>query len=70
VRIAFTHVGLDADDHVVIDPKFNRPAEVEILLGDATKARERLGWTPTIALEEMIAEMVEADLARHRASTR
>jgi GDPmannose 4,6-dehydratase len=44
-----------------------RPAEVDVLLGDATKARERLGWAPSVTLEEMLAEMVEADLARHRA---
>ena len=67
VGIAFAHVGLDPDDHVVIDPKYHRPAEVDVLLGDATKAREQLGWTPPISLEEMIAEMVEAELERHRA---
>lgn len=67
VQIAFGHVGLNPDDHIVIDPKFARPAEVEILLGNAGKAREKLGWEATIGLEEMIVEMVEADLKRHRA---
>jgi GDPmannose 4,6-dehydratase len=67
VRIAFGHVGLNPDDHIVIDPKFARPAEVDLLLGDAGKAKEKLGWEATIGLEEMIVEMVEADLKRHRA---
>jgi len=63
-RIAFDHVGLDMEKHLVIDPAFYRPAEVEVLLGDATKARTRLGWAPQIALGELISEMVEADLRR------
>jgi GDPmannose 4,6-dehydratase len=67
VRIAFGHVGLNPEDHIVLDPKFARPAEVEILLGNAGKAKEKLGWEATIGLEEMIVEMVEADLKRHRA---
>jgi GDPmannose 4,6-dehydratase len=69
-RIAFTYVGLNMEDHVVIDPAFFRPAEVDELLGDATKARTRLKWAPEIGLSEMICEMVDADLARlapHRA---
>jgi GDPmannose 4,6-dehydratase len=66
-RIAFEHVGLNADDHVVIDPAFYRPADVEILLGDPRKAKEKLGWQPEIALEEMIREMADADLARQLA---
>ena len=70
VRIAFGHVGLDPDSHVVIDPRFARPAEVDVLLGDSGKAKEKLGWTATIGLEEMIVEMVEADLARHRGTKR
>ena len=67
-RLAFAHVGLDWSDHIVVDPRHHRPADVEVLIGDATKARNAFGWTPTISLEEMIAEMVEADLKRHRAS--
>jgi GDPmannose 4,6-dehydratase len=68
-RIAFKHAGLDMDQHLVIDPALFRPAEVDILLGDPSKARERLGWEPTISLEEMIAEMVDADLDRLRHSS-
>ncbi len=66
-RIAFEYVGLNADDHIVIDPAFYRPAEVDILLGNPKKAQEKFGWRPKITLEEMIREMVDADLARHRA---
>jgi GDPmannose 4,6-dehydratase len=64
--LAFRHVGLNYEDHVTVDPTFLRPAEVEVLLGNASKAQAKLGWKPEISLEEMIAEMVEADLARHR----
>ena len=63
-EIAFEHAGLVMDDHVVIDPELFRPAEVDILLGDPSKAREKLGWETTISLEEMICEMVDADLER------
>ena len=66
-RIAFAHVGLAYEDHVRTDPRFMRPAEVDVLLGDASKARQRLGWAPLVSLDEMVAEMVDADLARHRA---
>ena len=65
-RIAFEHAGLDMGEHVVIDPAFYRPAEVEVLLGNPAKAQAKFGWQPTVALEELVAEMVEADLARHR----
>ena len=65
-RIAFGHVGLDMESHLVIDPAFYRPAEVDVLLGDATKARTVLGWKPEVDLKSMIVEMVEADLARLR----
>jgi GDPmannose 4,6-dehydratase len=65
-RIAFEHVGLEWSDHVRSDSAFLRPAEVDLLLGDSTKARTALGWQPEITLEEMVREMVEADLARHR----
>jgi GDPmannose 4,6-dehydratase len=67
VRIAFACAGLEADEFVTQDPALMRPAEVDVLLGDASKARAKLGWAPTITLEAMLAEMVEADLARHRA---
>lgn len=69
-RIAFACVGLDYADHVTTSTDLLRPAEVDVLLGDAEKARRKLGWQTTIPLEEMIAEMVEADLARHRARLR
>jgi GDPmannose 4,6-dehydratase len=62
VRIAFDHVGLDPEEHVRIDPRFLRPAEVEHLIGDASKAREQLGWEPRTSFEEMIRLMVDADL--------
>ena len=63
-RIAFDHAGLDMEKYVVIDPAFHRPAEVDILLGDAAKAKAKLGWEPQIALDQLIREMVDADLAR------
>ncbi len=66
-RSAFSHVGLNFEDHVRTDPRFMRPAEVDVLLGDASKARQQLGWSPEVTLEEMVGEMVDADLARHRA---
>lgn len=69
-RIAFEHVGLKMDDHLVIDPDLFRPAEVAILLGNPAKAKAKLGWEATISLEEMIREMVDADLARHAAARR
>jgi GDPmannose 4,6-dehydratase len=69
-RIAFAHVGLDYQEFVKVDPQFLRPAEVDALFGDSTKAREKLGWEASVTLEEMIIEMVEADLARHRSRIR
>ena len=63
-NIAFSHVGLKADDHVVIDQKFFRPAEVDILLGKPAKAKEKLGWTAETSLDDMITEMVDADMER------
>lgn len=62
--IAFRHVGLKMDDHVVIDPKFFRPAEVEVLLGNPGKAKEKLGWQPKTSLEDLITMMVDADMRR------
>jgi len=66
-RLAFAAAGLDWEEHVRVDPAFLRPAEVDALLGDPSKARERLGWEPATSLEDLVAEMVEADLARWRA---
>lgn len=63
-KIAFGHVGLNVDDYLVIDPELFRPAEVDILLGNPKKAKEKLGWEATITLEEMICEMVDADISR------
>jgi GDPmannose 4,6-dehydratase len=63
-RIAFNHAGLDMEKHLVIDPAFFRPAEVDVLLGDSSKAREVLGWKPEITLDQMIREMVDADFER------
>jgi GDPmannose 4,6-dehydratase len=62
--IAFKHAGLTMDDHLVIDPELFRPAEVDVLLGNPEKARKKFGWEPKIGLEEMIVEMVDADLKR------
>lgn len=63
-RIAFAHVGLTPDDYLVIDPKFYRPAEVEVLLGNPAKAKAKLGWEAKTNLETLITMMMNADLAR------
>src|SRR5438270_11174213 len=60
---AFGLVGLDWKKHVEIDPRYFRPAEVDLLLGDARKAREKLGWTPKVGFKPLVKMMVEADLA-------
>ncbi len=65
-EVAFGRVGLHWEDHVVVDEKFLRPAEVDVLVGDATKARETLGWSPEVAFAELIEMMVDADLATLR----
>lgn len=65
-RIACQHAGIDMDQHIVIDPDLFRPAEVDVLLGDASKARDVLGWEAQTSLEDMICEMVDADLERLR----
>lgn len=62
--LAFNHVGLNMSDHVVVDQRYLRPAEVDVLLGDPSKAKEKLGWTAETTLEELVAEMVDADLDR------
>lgn len=62
VRVAFDHVGLDWRAHVVVDPKFYRPAEVDFLLADSTKARQKLGWEPKLNFEQLVTVMVDADL--------
>jgi len=63
-NIAFSHLGLNYEKHVVIDQKFYRPAEVDILLGNPQKAREKMGWEATTSLEELITMMVDADMKR------
>ena len=65
-RIAFAHVGMDYQQHVVIDPKFFRPAEVDELLGNPAKAMAKLGWKASTPLEELIPMMVDADMNRVR----
>jgi GDPmannose 4,6-dehydratase len=64
-EVAFEHVGLDWEQHVVIDERFLRPAEVDLLVGDASKAKRELGWEPTVTFEQMMEIMVDADIARH-----
>jgi GDPmannose 4,6-dehydratase len=66
-KIAFSYAGLNYEDHVVTRADLIRPAEVDVLLGDSSKARKALSWEPETSLEQMVAEMVDADLARHRA---
>ena len=65
-KLAFDCAGLNWKDYVETDPAFLRPAEVELLCGDPSKAQKELGWEPKVKLEELVAMMVEADLARHR----
>jgi GDPmannose 4,6-dehydratase len=66
VDVAFSHVGLDWHDHVELDERFVRPAEVDLLIGDRSKAEKELGWTPKVSFEELVAMMVDADLERLR----
>ena len=66
VQTAFEHVGLDWREHVKTDPRFLRPAEVDHLIGDSSKAREQLGWQPHVDFTELVTMMVDADLERHR----
>jgi GDPmannose 4,6-dehydratase len=65
-RLAFEVAGLNYEEYVVEDPRFVRPAEVDLLIGDASKAKRVLGWTPEVTFEELVRRMVEADLARLR----
>jgi GDPmannose 4,6-dehydratase len=64
VETAFGHAGLDWQRHVRLDPALLRPAEVEHLIGDATKARTKLGWTPDVDFTRLVKMMVDADLER------
>lgn len=63
-ELAFSHLGLDYREYVVQDPRFFRPAEVDLLVADPTKAHQKLGWHPTVSFEELVRMMVEADLKR------
>jgi GDPmannose 4,6-dehydratase len=67
-ELAFAHAGLEPDRHVVVDPEFLRPAEVDHLVGDATRAREELGWQPRVSFRELAGLMVDADVDRLAAS--
>jgi GDPmannose 4,6-dehydratase len=69
-ELAFAHAGLDWHDHVVTDPRFLRPAEVDLLIGDASRARDQLGWTTTTTFPEVVAMMVDADLHTCREAVR
>jgi GDPmannose 4,6-dehydratase len=62
VETAFSHVGLDWKEHVRHDPRYERPAEVDLLIGDASKAREALGWEPKVKFKELVQIMVDADM--------
>jgi GDPmannose 4,6-dehydratase len=61
-ELAFGHLGLNWQDHVRTDPKFNRPAEVDYLVGDSSKANKKLGWKPEVGFEQLVKMMVESDL--------
>ena len=65
VEIAFNHVGLDHQKYVVVDPKFYRPAEVDLLLGNPTKAMKTLGWKPDVSFNQLVTMMVDADIKMH-----
>jgi GDPmannose 4,6-dehydratase len=70
VEVAFAHVGLDWRKHVVSDPKYFRPAEVDVLIADPSKACRELGWSPRIGFADLVKMMVDADLDRLRGSHR
>jgi GDPmannose 4,6-dehydratase len=62
IDLAFAHAGLDPEDHIEIDPKYFRPSEVDVLLGDYSKAKEKLGWEPTVTFDALVRMMVDADV--------
>ena len=62
-QVAFDHVGLDWEKYVVVDPKFYRPAEVDLLVGEPSKAKRLLGWEPSVTFQELVRIMTDADLA-------
>lgn len=65
-EIAFSHVDLDYKDYVVVDERFYRPAEVDLLISDPTKAKTQLKWEPAVSFKELVTMMVDADMARHK----
>ena len=69
-EIAFARAGLDWKDHVRVDPAFVRPAEVDVLIGDPSKAKRTLGWQPTVRFKQLVELMVDADLERLKATVR
>src|SRR5437870_4131278 len=69
-EIAFARAGLDWKEHVHVDPAFVRPAEVDVLIGDASKAKRKLGWEPTVRFNQLVELMVDADLERLKATVR
>ncbi len=62
IELAFGYVNLNWEDYIEFDPRYLRPAEVDLLIGDSTKAQQKLGWTPSVTFEQLVALMVEADL--------
>jgi GDPmannose 4,6-dehydratase len=66
-QVAFGHLGLDYEEYVKIDPRFIRPADVDLLVSDPAKARADLGWEPEVSFKDLVAMMVEADLKRLQA---
>jgi GDPmannose 4,6-dehydratase len=69
-EIAFARAGLDWEKHVLVDPKFYRPAEVQLLLGDSAKARKTLGWVPECSFQQLVHMMVDADIERVKAEAK
>jgi GDPmannose 4,6-dehydratase len=69
VELAFSAADLDWQEYVVIDPELKRPAEVDLLLGDAGKARHKLGWAPKVRFPDLVRMMVHADLQRYRSGS-
>ena len=65
VELAFAHVGLDWHDYVTLDQRFVRPAEVDLLIGDRSKAEAKLGWVPAVGFEQLVQMMVDSDLKKH-----
>ncbi|MCE7859887.1 MAG: GDP-mannose 4,6-dehydratase [Chloroflexi bacterium CFX2] len=68
-EVAFSHVGLDYKDYVVVDEKFYRPAEVDLLISDPSLARNKLQWEPAVTFRELVTMMVDSDMARHKKIT-